>query len=97
MNYICASISNNDICTSFGCIYILGCLFSAFARKLWGPRKARVSHSQVQVVPEVADTDLAYTSSRQQKKEVYVRDPWGNFIRQEDYDERINRSRNQKF
>ena len=76
---------------------VLGCLFSAFARVLWGKKKAKAPRSQVQVVPEVADTDLAYTSSKQQKREVYVRDPWGNFIRQEDYDERINRSRNQKF
>ena len=79
-------------------IMFLGCLFSAFARVLWGKKKAKAgARSQVQVVPEVADTDLAYTSSKQQKREVYVRDPWGNFIRQEDYDERINRSRNQKF
>jgi len=78
-------------------LMLVGCLLSLASRKLWGKPKAKPARSQVQVVPEVADTDLAYTSSRQQKKEVYVRDPWGNFIRQEDYDERVNRSRNQKF
>lgn len=82
-----------------------GLLFSMISRLLSRAAKRKKESKKRQkdmeaheaYVPTSRDTDLAIASSRAPKIERYVRDPWGNLIKEEDYNERVNSARNKRF
>lgn len=86
-------------------VIVFGVILSFFGRRLYrkAVRESRRAKLQRDLAgdesyrPTSRDTDLAVTSSRTPKIERYVRDPWGNLIREEDYNERLNASRTKKL